>query len=108
MSIRTYVLLIWTILLLVFLAVMVFGCRQQQNPVELPGNALDGFKLVPIVLERKILNYVPPVPPIPPVIPPVTPTGFDYKLAEQRRLNHLVKFQEQLRKQQEMMDNYRR
>lgn len=35
-------------------------------------------------------NFVPPVPPKP---------GFDYKLAEQRRLNHLVKFQEQLRKQ---------
>jgi hypothetical protein len=43
-----------------------------------------------------VSQFILPVSPVPSVL---SKPGFDYELAEQRRLNHLVKFQAQLREQ---------
>lgn len=80
------------LILVVTLILVAAGCSGQRdlNPIVLEHRVLNDAGLTQsIVLEQMMSGFS----------LPAQSWGFDYEAAEQRRLNHLVKFQAQLRQQ---------
>lgn len=82
-----FMFMLCVVALLVFIILLFSGCSDQYRP-----------PIIDIRQEPLYIGIHPDLPDTSNFIPPVK--GFDYAVAEQRRLNHLVKFQAQLRQQQ--------